>query len=79
MARIAREETRHAALSFRLQRWLEARLDRDARLRVAAAKSRAVSELHAEILNQAELPDAALAGLPSAHEAKHLFQSLAFG
>ena len=47
--RIARDETRHAALSRELDRWLLARLDRGARARVNAARDAAYEELRAEL------------------------------
>ncbi|MFI5306285.1 MAG: ferritin-like domain-containing protein [Polyangiales bacterium] len=45
MARIARDETRHAALAWRIARWAEPRLDRSTRARTAAARSQAIAEL----------------------------------
>src|SRR5439155_17831135 len=45
MKRIAREEIRHAALSWQLDGWLAGRLDRAARERVARAKLGARAEL----------------------------------
>jgi hypothetical protein len=45
MARIARDETRHAALAWRVARWAEPRVDRLTRARVVAARSAAISEL----------------------------------
>lgn len=47
--RIARDETRHAALSTELDAWLAARLSPDARRRVADARARAVTELRAAV------------------------------
>lgn len=48
-ARIAHDETRHAALSRELDRWLSARLSPAARARVGAAKTAALDELRAEL------------------------------
>ena len=52
-ARIAADETRHAALSWEVARWAEERLDAPSRARVLAARSRAVrtlrEKLHARI------------------------------
>ena len=76
MARIAREETRHAALSLSLQRWLERRLDRSAVARVAAARRVAAHRLRLEIAHQPELACAEQAGLPTVHQAQWLFDSL---
>ncbi len=47
--RIAHDETRHAALSADLDRWLAARLSPAARARVGAAKTAALEELRAEL------------------------------
>ncbi len=44
-ARIAADETRHAALSWSVARWAEARLDAGGRARVAAARARALRGL----------------------------------
>ena len=76
MARIAREETRHAALSLSLQRWLEQRLDRPALARVAAARRIAAQRLSREIEGQPELARAEQAGLPTLLQAQQLFASL---
>jgi len=76
MARIAREETRHAALSLSLQRWLEQRLDRSALARVASARRVAAQRLRSEIEQQPDLPRAEQAGLPSVLQAQLLLDSL---
>lgn len=44
-ARIAADETRHAALSWAVARWIEGRLDPGGRARVAAARRRAIHSL----------------------------------
>lgn len=76
MRRIAHEETRHAALSLEVQRWLEQRLDGAARERVRAAREHALAELAAELRASAdpELIDAA--GLPSPAVAAELYRAL---
>lgn len=76
MAPIARDEVRHAALSMTLQRWLERRLDGAARGRVARAREAAIAQLAREISVQLDVPRARLAGLPSASEARYLFETL---
>ena len=48
MKRIARDETRHAALSWSLDAWIMSKLDRAGRARVEAARRQAVAELRAE-------------------------------
>ena len=45
MARIAREETRHAALAWQIDAWARGRLDRAARARVATARTDALAAL----------------------------------
>ena len=76
MVRIARDETRHAALSWRVGRWLEARLDRGAKARVEVAKRAAALELLTAAANDAPPSFAALAGLPSAGQASQLVQEM---
>ena len=49
LRRIARDETRHAALAWSMARWAEQRLDRAAQLRVADARSAAVGELRRRV------------------------------
>jgi rubrerythrin len=79
MKRIARDETRHAALAWAVARWAESRLDRKARTRVARARAAA----HRELLRDlgAELPDRERleAGLPSARESRAIAAKLYCG
>ena len=49
LARLARDETRHAALAWTMAAWLEARLTPEARLRVREARARARRELLARL------------------------------
>ncbi len=72
MRRIARDETRHASLSWQVGRWLENRLDPAAKRNVARAKQAAATELIAALANEPEVSFAELAGLPSAAEATQL-------
>jgi hypothetical protein len=72
MRKIARDETRHASLSWQVGRWLETRLDRSAKRNVARAKQAAASQLIAELGNEPEVEFAGLAGLPSPTEAAQL-------
>jgi rubrerythrin len=70
MRRIARDETRHAELSWAVARWLDARLDQDARDRVAGAQSEAIETLERETTRD---PDPLLQqslGIPSAPQAR---------
>jgi hypothetical protein len=76
MKGIARDEARHARLSWAIAEWLDRRLDEDARRRVRAARDRATEELLREV---AVDPDAALAsrlGVPTSDEASAMVQSL---
>jgi hypothetical protein len=77
MTRIARDEARHAELSWRVARWIEPRLDRAARTRLAKAKSAAIAQLTREISAEPHPEVARTAGLPSAADAKRLLEHLA--
>jgi hypothetical protein len=48
-ARVAADETRHAALSWLVAQWAEPLLDASARKRVTAARSRATRALRAKL------------------------------
>lgn len=72
MLRIARDETRHASLSWQVARWLDTRLDPTAKRNVASARRAAAGELIEALANEAEPSFAALAGLPSAAHAQQL-------
>jgi hypothetical protein len=75
MMRIARDETMHAALSWRVARWAESRLDAAARRRVQIARDDAVRAL---VRGAASTPVKlrAVAGLPSAEEARAMLERL---
>jgi hypothetical protein len=45
MRRIARDETRHAVLGWRIASWVEGRVDRGCRARVAAARRDALGDM----------------------------------
>jgi hypothetical protein len=72
MRRIARDETRHAALAWAVARWAETRLGARALARIARARRAAARELVRAV--SVELPAAAAreAGLPSARRARAL-------
>lgn len=76
MMRIARDETRHAALSWSVGRWLEARLDSAAKRNVARAKQAAVRELVSALASEAQPSFAQLAGLPTPVESSALAAQL---
>ncbi len=71
---IARDERRHAALAFDVARWLDERLDGDARRRVSSARSRAFDELLTEVTVCAS-SDRRL-GLPTPLAARELVEGL---
>jgi hypothetical protein len=76
MARIARDETRHAALAWAIADWVEPRLDPEARARVAVRRAHAVIALERELRGD---PDAELvrgAGVPTAAEHRALVRGL---
>ncbi len=72
MRRIARDETRHAALSWRVARWLDTRLDSAAKRNVEQAREQAARELEQSLANEPARPFAALAGLPTPAQAAAL-------
>lgn len=77
MRAIADDETRHAALSWRVHAWMRTQLDDAANARVEAARREAVEALRDEL--RAPLPDAVItwAGLPASADAGALFAALA--
>ena len=76
MRRIARDETRHADLSWAVARWIDIRLDAAARRRVHEARARTIEDLVRDSANE---PDANLTGplgLPSATQARAVLDEL---
>lgn len=78
MRRIAGDETRHAALSWAVARWLEPRLPSRDRARVERARIRAMRALARKVRATA-FPDALVQtlGLPRSGEATRMCQALA--
>jgi hypothetical protein len=76
LAEIAEDETRHAALAFRVAAWLEPKLDDVARETVRAAQQAAIAELRAELGH--DVPEAlrGVAGMPDAAVAAELLAQL---
>jgi hypothetical protein len=72
MKRIARDETQHAALAWRVAGFLSAKLDPAARQNVERAKRTAAKELLVSLANEPEVTFAELAGLPTPGEALQL-------
>jgi hypothetical protein len=76
MASIARDEARHARLSWRVADWLESRLDEGARARVKAARDRAAEDLLREVCAEPDLALANELGVPTSREARAMVRSL---
>jgi hypothetical protein len=77
MAQIAEDETRHAGLSWAIDRWVQPKLSAPERERLREARARAVAVLRAEV---ATAPEAVLldeAGLPPPEVASAMMDSLA--
>ncbi len=76
MARVARDETRHAALAWAIARWVEPRLDARTRARLDAARRRAVRTLRRQA--RAAVPTVLVrkAGVPSASDAGRMLDAL---
>ena len=74
--RIARDETRHAALSLDVAVWAAPRLSAAARRRVASASRRALDALHASLQVPFAEPLITGAGLPQPEVARALLQQL---
>ena len=73
---IARDEAKHASLAWKIAAWADARLDPDARARVARARRDAVAELERSI---ALVPDTSVVrtcGIPHAASARSLVEGL---
>jgi hypothetical protein len=73
MDRIARDETRHAALAWSIARWLTPRLDAAGRARVRAAMEGAIASLHDEV-GRTPADVAGELGLPLGDEARALVE-----
>jgi hypothetical protein len=77
MSRIARDEARHAAFSWQLAAWLEARLDASARARVRAARDAAVTALACAVAaSPADAETERTCGVPRASEATRIVDTL---
>lgn len=75
-SRISADETRHAALSWSVARWLEPRLPAAARARVSSARARAVLELRERLGKPRRSAFDAQIGRPSAAHAVALLDGL---
>lgn len=75
-ARIAADETRHAALSWDVARWAEEKLDARARERVRAARARAVRSLRGRLSAASSVASSSLLGRPTRGEALALLDGM---
>jgi hypothetical protein len=76
MTRVADDETKHAALSMEAARFYDRKLDARARARVSSAKRRAIRELYEAARHAPHDELVAVAGLPSASQARRLVDAL---
>jgi len=76
-ARIAQEETRHAALAWAITRWAHARLPASGRRRVARARRQAVGDLRRDLAREPHRDLVRRAGLPRAEQAIALLGAIA--
>jgi hypothetical protein len=76
MARIAKEETTHAALAWRADAWARSRLSKDARARVEAARRNAARDLIDDIATAQDGALTAIAGVPTASIGRRLASEL---
>jgi hypothetical protein len=72
MARIAKEETTHAALAWRADAWARGKLAKDARARVEAARRSAARRLIDDVATAPDDALTAVAGVPTALVARRL-------
>ncbi|GAC1539096.1 MAG: hypothetical protein NVS3B10_03750 [Polyangiales bacterium] len=77
MKRIAGEESQHAALAWRVHRWIAPRLDHAARARVAEAREAALVSLAADLAGEPEEPLRRMLGVPGARQAQAMAATLA--
>jgi hypothetical protein len=73
---IAHDETRHAALAWRLHRWVDRRLAERARRRVRIAMRQAVETLELELAHEPTIVLRDIGGLPAATQARAMLQML---
>jgi hypothetical protein len=76
MQRIARDETRHAELSWAVARWMEGALSEDARGRVAAARQRAIETLRRALVHEAPAAAREDLGLPTSERALRMLDTM---
>jgi len=74
--RIAKDETQHAALAWRVAAWLDSRLDDDARERVLEARRKASRNLATTECTDPEIDLARVAGLPSSQRSRAMIEQM---
>ncbi len=77
LARVAADETRHAALAWAVASWAEDCLDADARRRVSRARARAAHRLARRLERPVPAELGRVAGMPSPDEARALLSGIA--
>ena len=73
---IARDETRHAALAWRIAKWAESRMSTAAQHRVAAAQRACIQQLFDELSYADSVELQSTAGVPSRSQARELALAL---
>jgi hypothetical protein len=76
MTRIARDESRHAALSWEIADWLEPRLSSAARGRLEVVQRDAIEKLENEVRGTPAADVVQMAGVPTARAARLLLARL---
>jgi hypothetical protein len=76
LQKVARDELRHAALSWAIARWSESSLNEDERASIAAARSAAIDELLAEAERPLHPDLLEVAGLPSGDAQRKMLSEL---
>jgi len=74
---IARDETRHAALAFRVAAWIDARLDSREKARIVDARKRAITALRRELAWDPPHELVTAAGVPTSKHALELLERAA--
>jgi hypothetical protein len=76
MDQIAKDETRHAALAWKIHTWADRRLEADDRRRVAEARREAVEEMASAVVRRPPSSVQRLAGVPGPAEATRMVGQL---
>lgn len=75
-AKIAEEETQHAALSWEIAAWAESRLSPSTRARISRARRAEIAKVQAELAAEPSPELARTLGLPRAREAQGMFAAM---